>query len=199
MQRAGVTPRIQRRVHALREVANRSAHELAFVPTETQERHGFGAVCELIAVLSGVPVPAALQAYCGMDEEALEEEQQTGGPVDVLRAVVLDAGQPSQGIGKSGRPMWYKAARCVLDEPDEGVETTLLLTGPWAQTPCGRTRLSARRHACAPQMGASARQGGVWSPFSRTSLWRRQRWLPALHALEKKGIHCALDIDPLNL
>ena len=135
MQRAGVSPRIQRRVHALREAANRSAHELAFVPTESQERHAFGAVCELLAVLSGVAVPIALQAYCGMDEEALEEEQQTGGPVDVLRAVVLDAGQPSQGIGKSGRPMWYKAARCVLDEPDEGVETTLLLTGPWAQTP----------------------------------------------------------------
>jgi DNA replication ATP-dependent helicase Dna2 len=135
MQQGGVSPRIQRRVHALREVANRSAHELAFVPTETQERHAVGAVCELIAVLSGVPVPVALQAYCGMDEEALEEEQQTGGPVEVLRAVVLDAGQPSQGIGKSGRPLWYKAARCVLDEPDEGVETTVLLTGPWAQTP----------------------------------------------------------------
>jgi len=135
MQRAGVSPRIQRRVHALREVANRSAHELAFVPTEAQERHAFGAVCELTSVLSGVPVPAALQAYCGMDEEALEEERQTGGPVAVLRAVVLGAGQPSQGIGRSGRPMWYKAARCVLDEPDEGVETTLLLTGQWAQTP----------------------------------------------------------------
>lgn len=135
MQQAGVSPRIQRRVHALREVANRSAHELAFVPTDAQERHAFGAVCELTSVLSGVPVPAALQAYCGMDEEALEEERQTGGPVAVLRAVVLDAGQPSQGIGRSGRPMWYKAARCVLDEPDEGVETTLLLTGQWAQTP----------------------------------------------------------------
>jgi primosomal protein N' (replication factor Y) len=38
----------------------------------------------------------------------------------------------------------------------------------------------------------------------RSSSWKSrndfmQRWLPVLHALEKKGVHCALDIDPLNL
>ncbi|MEN6387684.1 MAG: ATP-binding protein [Candidatus Cryosericum sp.] len=134
MQRDGVSPRIQRRVHALREAANHSAHELAFVPTEAQERRGIGAVCELIAALSGVPVPVALQAYCGMDEEALEESQQAAGLIQAVRALVLDAGEPSQGTGASGRTLWYRAVRCVLDEPDEGAETTLLLTGAWAHT-----------------------------------------------------------------
>ena len=135
MQRDGVSPRIQRRVHALREVANHSAHELDYVPTEAQEHRGIGAVCELISALSGVTVPVVLQVYCGMDDEALEESQLAGGRIEFMRALVLDAGEPSQGTGASGRALWYRAVRCVLDEPDEGVETTLLLTGQWAHTP----------------------------------------------------------------
>jgi len=135
MQRDGVSPRIQRRVHALREAANHSAHELDFVPTEAQERRGIGAVCELIAALSDVAVPVALQAYCGMDDEALDESRQAGGRLDVVRALVVEAGEPSQGTGTSGRALWYRAVRCVLDESNEGIETTLLLTGPWAHTP----------------------------------------------------------------
>ena len=134
MQRDSVSARVQRRVHALRELANHSAHELDFVPTEAQERRGVGSVCELIAALSGVAVPVVLQVYCGMDDEALEESRQTGGRVDAVRALVLEAGEPSQGIGASGCALWYRAVHCVLDEPDEGVETTLLLTGPWAHT-----------------------------------------------------------------
>lgn len=135
MQRDGVSTRVQRRVHALREAANRSAHELTFVPTEAQERRGIGALCELIAALSGLSVPVELQAYCGVEEDVLEEALQSAGRIGAVRALVLDAGEPSQGMGASGRALWYRAARCVLDEPDEGVETTLLLTGAWAHTP----------------------------------------------------------------
>jgi DNA replication ATP-dependent helicase Dna2 len=135
MQRDSVSPRVQRRVHALREVANHSAHELDYVPTEAQERRGIGAVCELIAALSDIAVPVVLQAYCGMGDEALEESQLAGGRIDAVRVLVLEAGEPSQGTGASGRALWYRAVRCVLDEPDEGVETTLLLTGSWARTP----------------------------------------------------------------
>lgn len=134
MQRDRFPPRIQRRVHALREAANRSAHELDFVPTEAQERHGIGAVCEFIAALSGTPVPVALQAYCGMDEGALEGAPPARGHVDEMRALVLDAGEPSQGTGASGKELWYRAVHCVLDHPDAGTETTLLLLGPWAHT-----------------------------------------------------------------
>ena len=135
MQRDGVSQRIQRRVHALRELANHCAHELEFVPTEAQERRGIGALCELIAALSDVGVPVGLQAYCGVDEEALEESLLAGGRIGAVRALVLEAGEPSQGTGTSGHALWYRAVRCVLDEPDEGVETTLLLVGQWAHTP----------------------------------------------------------------
>lgn len=138
MQRDSVSPRVQRRVHALRDLANHCAHELEFVPTEAQERRGIGAICELVAALSGVAVPVALQAYCGVDEEALQESLQAGGRIDAVRALVLEAGEPSQGTGVSGRALWYRAVHCVLDRPDEGVETTLLLVGQWAHTPVWR-------------------------------------------------------------
>ena len=68
MQRDGVSPRIQRRVHALREVANHSAHELDYVPTEAQERRSIGAVCELISALSDAAVPVvALRGHAVSD------------------------------------------------------------------------------------------------------------------------------------
>lgn len=92
MQRNGVSPRIQRRVHALRKVANHSAHGLDYVPTEAQEHQGIGAVCQLISALSDVAVPVVLQAYCGMDDEAPEESQLAGGRIEFVRALVPDAG-----------------------------------------------------------------------------------------------------------
>ncbi len=134
MRRDSVPARVQRRVHAMRETANQSAHDLFFAPTETQEHHAISADCELIAALSGVAVPVVLQAYCGMDDTMLEV-QSCGARIDTVRAVVLNFSEPSQSTGKSGQPVWYRAVRCVLDEPDAGVETTLLLMNQWVHTP----------------------------------------------------------------
>lgn len=134
MQRDGVSGRVQRRVDAMREVANQCAYDLFFVPTEAREHRAISADRELIAALSGTSISVVLEAYCGVDDAVLE--MQSGDVhIDRMRVVVLDFSEPSQGTGRSGRPLWYGAARCVLDEPDAGVETTLLLTGQWAHTP----------------------------------------------------------------